>query len=77
MKFCNYLPCIVHLLEHRHDLKFVRNSATKVGGDFFLLLSALHSTGDYRMLESGIGVERPALVGCSGTSCYIGIILGT
>jgi hypothetical protein len=29
-KFCNYLPNIVHWLEHRRDLKFVRNSATKM-----------------------------------------------
>jgi hypothetical protein len=30
MKFYNYLPYIVHWLEHRRDLKFIRNSATKV-----------------------------------------------
>jgi hypothetical protein len=30
MKFCNYLPYIVQWLKHRRDLKFVRNSATKV-----------------------------------------------
>jgi hypothetical protein len=31
-------------------------------------LSALNSTGDFETIESGVGVEHPALVGYNGES---------
>jgi hypothetical protein len=31
----------------------------------FLLLSVPGSTSDHGMLDSGVGVEHPALIGCS------------
>jgi hypothetical protein len=43
-------------------------------GALFLLLSASDSTGDSGTLESGVGVEHPALVGCSGGSPPIVVI---
>jgi hypothetical protein len=39
-----------------------------VGGALFLLLSVPDSIGDCGTLASGVGVEHPTLVGCSGGS---------
>jgi hypothetical protein len=38
-------------------------------------LSAPDSTGDFGTLKSGVGVEHPALVGCSGGSPTLVVVL--
>jgi hypothetical protein len=59
----------VHLLEHRQDLKFIPNSATKVhhkSGELssFSYWFQIRSVIPGR-LSRGVGVEHPALIGCN------------